>query len=374
MSDANLDRYVRQMRYAPLGEAGQRRLCDARVLLCGCGALGSVIANTLVRAGVGFLRIVDRDFLELNNLQRQVLYDEEDVRASLPKAVAAAEKLRRINSQVAIEPHVADVDSTSILRLCDGVDMILDGTDNFETRYLVNDAAVKLGIPWVYGGCIGDEGQTMTIVPRDTACLRCLMPEPPPPGATPTCDSAGILAPIINVIASLQANEAIKILSGAKAKISRTLNVFELWENRIRQIDVSKLRDTGDCPTCKHGEFPWLDAKRGSQPAVLCGRNAVQLSPQATDDAATDDAAADDAAAGEAAAGASAVDSARQSAWLDALAERLAGVGRVTRNRYLLRLAVDDYLITVFPDGRAIVGGTDDIATARTVYAKYIGS
>jgi adenylyltransferase/sulfurtransferase len=240
---------------------------------------------------------------------------------------------------------VADVDATNILRLADGMDMILDGTDNFETRFLINDAAVKLGLPWVYGGCIGDEGQTMTILPGETACLRCLMSEPPPPGATPTCDTAGILAPIINVIASLQANEAIKILCGKRAAISRSLTVLDLWENRLRQVDVSKLRESVDCPACKRGEFAWLEGDRGSRTAVLCGRNAVQLSPEAP------------------------------TTWsLDAMAAKLASVGTVTQNRYLLRLAVGEYLITLFPDGRAIVGGTDDVATARTVFAKYVGS
>jgi molybdopterin/thiamine biosynthesis adenylyltransferase len=341
----SLDRYIRQMRYAPLGEAGQKKLAAARVLLCGCGALGSVIANTLVRSGVGHLRIVDRDFLELNNLQRQVLYDEEDVRAELPKAIAAAEKLRRINSEVEIEPIVADVDATNIEKLADGVDMVLDGTDNFETRFLVNDLAVKRGLPWVYGGVIGSEGQTMTILPGDTACLRCLLGEPPPAGSMPTCDSAGILAPIVNIIASMQANEAIKILSGNTKAASRFLTVFELWENRIRQVDVSKLRESVDCPTCKRGEFAWLEGGRGSQSAVLCGRNAVQLSPAE-----------------------------KAEISLDTMATKLSAVGKVTRNKYLLRLAVEDYLITLFPDGRAIVGGTDDVAEARTVFAKYIGS
>src|SRR6185503_17007210 len=201
-------------RYAPLGEAGQRRLAASRALICGCGALGSVLANTLARAGVGHLRIVDRDFLELNNLQRQVLYDEEDVAAGLPKAIAARQRLAKINSEIEIDAVVADVDHTNIERLLDGVDCLIDGTDNFETRFLLNDAAVKLGIPWVYGGCLGAEGQSLTILPGQTPCLRCLMSEPPPAGESPTCDTAGILGPIINVIASMQACEAIKILSG----------------------------------------------------------------------------------------------------------------------------------------------------------------
>ena len=211
---SDLARYARQIRFAPLGEEGQRRLNGGKALLCGCGALGSAIANLLVRAGVGMLRIVDRDFVELGNLQRQTLFDEADAAAALPKAVAAAEKLRKINSTVAIEPIVADIGPTNIRRLCDGVDLLLDGTDNFETRMLINDAAVKFKLPWIYGGCVGGEGQSMTILPGETACLRCLMPECPRPGSTATCESAGILGPIVGVIASIEAGEAMKILSG----------------------------------------------------------------------------------------------------------------------------------------------------------------
>ena len=243
-----LDRYSRQVRYANLGEAGQRRLLDSHVLVCGCGALGSVLANTLARAGVGRLRIVDRDFVEITNLQRQVLFDESDAAQSLPKAMAAAEKLRRINSQIAIEPIVADVDAGNILGLCEGVDLIVDGTDNFETRFLVNDAAIKLGLPWVYGGCLGSQGQTMTIVPGRTPCLRCLLGEPPPPGSTPTCDTAGIVAPIIGVIASIQAMEAIKMLSGHVEAIQPYLTIVELWENTVRQVRLDKLRESSRLP------------------------------------------------------------------------------------------------------------------------------
>jgi adenylyltransferase/sulfurtransferase len=345
LDTVDLDRYARQMRFTPFGEEGQRRLLASRALVVGCGALGSVLANTLTRAGVGKLRVVDRDFLELNNLQRQVLFDEDDLAANLPKAIAAANKLRRINSQVEIEPIVADVNHTNIEQLCEGVDCIVDGTDNFEIRFLVNDAAIKHNIPWIYGGCLGCEGQTMTILPGETPCLRCLMAESPPPGTTPTCDTAGILAPIINVIASMQAMEAIKILSGHRDATSRVLSVFELWDNRLRQVKVASLRESVDCPTCKHGEFPWLAGQRGSHTAILCGRNAVQLSfPD------------------------------RQRLDLASLAQKLAGVGKVTQNAFLLRLSVDNYQITVFPDGRAIVGGTDEVATARTLYARYVGS
>ncbi len=344
-SPQNLDRYVRQMRYPPLGEAGQRRLAAGRALICGCGALGSMLASTLARAGVGFLRIVDRDFVELNNLQRQVLFDEDDVAADLPKAVAAANKLRKINSAIEIEPVVADVNHANILALGQGVDVIVDGTDNFETRFLINDLAVRENLPWVYGGCVGAEGQTMTILPGETPCLRCLIQESPPPGTLPTCDTAGILGPIVGVIASIQACEALKILSGNRQAVSRVLSVVELWDNRIRQVQVASLREAVDCPTCRRREFPWLAGERGSRAAVLCGRNAVQLSPPSG-----------------------------QSLSLDELARKLEGVGQVRRNPFLLRLTVDDYVVTVFADGRAIVGGTDDLAVARTVYAKYIGN
>ncbi len=343
--DPRLARYVRQWRYAPLGAGGQRKLLDSRVLLCGCGALGSVLANTLARAGVGFLRIVDRDFLELNNLQRQVLFDEADVAAGTPKAAAAVEKLRQINSEIEYEPIVADVDHTNLERLAADVDLLLDGTDNFETRFLLNDYSQKHRRPWVYGGCLGAEGQTLTILPGETPCLRCLIAEPPPPGESPTCDTAGILSPIINVIASMQAAEAIKILSGNRDAINRKWTIISLWDNTIRQMDVSGLLAAGGCATCRDGDYPWLSGQRGSHTAVLCGRNAVQLAPPQ-----------------------------RQKLSLEQLETKLAGVGRVSRNSFLLRLEVGAHQLTVFPDGRAIIGGTDDIPTAKTLYARYIGS
>ena len=334
------------MRYPPVGEEGQQQLSQSRALVCGCGALGSVLANTLARAGVGNLRLVDRDFLETNNLQRQVLYDEQDVASGIPKAIAAQTRLQAINSQINIEAVVTDVDHTNIGDLLDQVDVILDGTDNFETRFLLNDAALQFGIPWIYGGCIGAEGQTMTIVPGETPCLHCLMQGgPPPPGTTPTCDSAGILGPIVNVIASYQAVEALKLLSGNRAAINRDLTVFEMWDNRIRQVKLDGLLAATDCPSCKQGERPWLAGQRGSHTAVLCGRNAVQLSfPE------------------------------QEALSLSQLEEKLTGLGQVTRNQYLLRAKIEPYQITVFPDGRAIIGGTDDISEAKTVYARYIGN
>jgi len=339
----NLNRYVRQIRYPPLGHEGQARLGQGRVLICGCGALGSMLANTLVRAGVGLVRIVDRDFIETNNLQRQMLFDEQDVADQLPKAVAAAQKLRRINSEIEVEGIVADVNPTNIEQFCDGIDVIVDGMDNFETRFLVNDLAVKRRIPWVYGGCLGAEGQTMTILPGETPCLRCLIQDCPPPGTMPTCDTAGILGPIVGVIASIEAIEAIKILSGHREAISRSLSVVELWDSCMRQVDVSSLRDQVDCPTCKRGEFPWLAGKEGSHTAVLCGRNAVQLTYPGA------------------------------SISLEHLARQLEGIGPVSRNQFLVRLKVDPYELTIFPDGRAIIAGTNDVATARTLYAKYVG-
>jgi molybdopterin-synthase adenylyltransferase len=345
MNETTPSRYDRQARFAPLGEEGQRRLATARALVCGCGALGSVVAETLVRAGVGFVRIVDRDFVELNNLQRQVLYDEQDVADNLPKAVAAANKLRRINSEIEIEAVVADVSHANIAKLAGDVDAIVDGTDNFATRFLLNDFAVKHGKPWVYGGCIGAEGQSMTVLPGETACLACLMADAPPPGTTPTCDTAGIIGPIVNVVASIESAEALKILSGHREAVSRRLAIIDLWDNQVRHVDLTKLRQNGDCRVCKRGEFEWLAGKRGDASAVLCGRNAVQLT----------------AAPGT-------------SVSLSDLAARLAGVGHMQQNAFLLRLQVDSYVLTIFPDGRTIVGGTNDIAVARTLQAKYIGA
>lgn len=345
MADPRFDRYARQSLYPPIGSEGQERLLASRALVCGCGALGSVIASTLARAGVGHLRIVDRDFLELNNLQRQVLFDEDDLAAGLPKAIAAERKLRRINSQIDIEAHVADLNAENVLALSEGVDVIVDGTDNFEIRFLLNDVAISQNIPWVYGGCIGAEGQTLTILPGETPCLRCLMQEAPPPGTMPTCDTAGIVAPIIGVIASIESMEAIKILAGRRDAVSRKLAVIDLWDNGLRQVKVDVLRQDGGCETCGQRQFPWLAGERGSHSAVLCGRNAVQIHPPR----------------GER------ID-------LAALEQKLTALGQVQRNPFLMRFAVDDYELTIFPDGRAIIGGTNDIAAARTIYSRYVGA
>src|ERR1700683_4614387 len=245
---SELERYSKQVLFAGIGEAGQRRLLQSLAVLCGCGALGSVLAETLVRAGVGFLRIVDRDFVELSNLQRQVLFDESDVTEQLPKAVAAAEKLRRINSGVTIEPIVVDVDHPNVPSLVEGMDLILDGSDNFELRFLVNDASLETNIPWIYAGVIGSHGQVMPIFPGQSACLRCLIERVPDAGSTETCDTAGVLGPAVQVVASLEAVAALKILSGQSEKVSRTLSYVDVWDGTLRQLNVADLRERADCP------------------------------------------------------------------------------------------------------------------------------
>ncbi len=342
--DAQLDRYRRQMRFAPLGDEGQRRLLAARVLVCGCGALGSVAADLLVRAGVGFVRVVDRDFLEADNLHRQVLFDERDVADELPKAVAAARRLGQINSAVEVEPVVADVSPGNIANLADDVELIVDGTDNFETRYLVNDYAVARGKPWVFGGCVGAEGQMMAVLPGETACLGCLMPEPPPAETQPTCETAGVIGPIVSVIAALQSAEALKILSGNLAAVNRRLTIVDLWGNQIRSIGVSRLHGEHKCRTCGERDFPWLEGRRGAAAVSLCGRNAVQLAPASVG---------------------------RVS--LAELGAKLQQMGKVSGNEFLLRFEIDQYRVTVFADGRTIIGGTADPAEARVVHARYIG-
>ncbi len=339
------ERYARQWRFAPLGEAGQRRLASGRVLVCGLGALGSALAGTLVRAGVGMVRVVDRDFLELSNLQRQTLYDEEDVAKGLPKAIAAERKLRAINSQITVEAMVADVTHKNIEALASDIDVVVDGSDNFEIRFLLNDFALAHNKPWVYGGAIGAEGQSITIVPGETPCLACVLPEPPPAGATPTCDTAGILSPAIQMVAAIQATEALKLLSGNGDAISRVWTIFDLWNNRIRQIDLAPLRGDTSCRACGQRDFVWLDGRHGSQSAVLCGRNAVQLRPAVSE----------------------VLD-------LRKLGGQLASVGEVFQNEYLLRIDVPPYTLTLFPDGRAIVAGTDEVGVARGLYARYVGN
>ena len=337
-----LERYNRQMLLAEVGEAGQEKLLAASVAVIGCGALGTVVASSLVRAGVGRVKIVDRDYIELNNLQRQILFDEEDIARGLPKAVAAAQKLRRVNSQVRIEPLVADVNPGNVEEIIGDVDLVLDGTDNFETRFLVNDACVKHGIPWVYGAVIATYGMTMVIVPHRTPCFRCFLAEMPTPGSTPTCDMVGVLGPAVNIVASLEVTEGLKLLMGKEKELHGRLIYVDAWNGALERLELEK-RD-GLCPACDLRQFEFLEAREGSYLTSLCGRDAVQVNVR-----------------GEAVVS------------FPALAERLNSVGQVTFNDYMLRFLVDAYELTVFPDGRAIVKGTTDEAVARTLYARYIG-
>ena len=344
----SLTRYSRQIRFQQLGVAGQKKLSQATALVVGCGALGSVIAESLARAGVGCLRIVDRDFLEIHNLQRQVLYDESDVRAGLPKAIAAANKLRMINSTIDVQPFVEDLEYRNIGKLADSADVIVDGTDNFETRFLINDFALQSGTPWIYGGCIGSEGQTMTIVPDQSNCLHCLMAEgPPPPGTTDGCDMAGILGPVVNVVASLQSIEALKILSGNLDAVSKDLTVIDLWSGRLNKLKLGELADKIDCPACRGGQRPWLSGQNSTQTAVLCGRNSVQIRG----------------------AHGTQIDLAQ-------LDQKLSAHGSVTRNEYLLKFEIADEAdisLTVFENSRTIVAGTGDVAKAKSLFAQWVG-
>jgi molybdopterin/thiamine biosynthesis adenylyltransferase len=336
-------RYSRQVLFSGIGEEGQARITASRVALVGCGALGAVQGSLLVRAGVGTLRIIDRDFVEESNLQRQVLFDEEDVNAVLPKAIAAEKKLRSVNSQVAVEGLVEDVNASSITRLLRGFDLIVDATDNFDARFLINDYSVKTGTPWVYGACVGSYGITFPILPGEGACLRCVFENAPPAGVSPSCDTAGVIGPIVSVIAGIQVAEALKILSGRRDRINRRITTIDLWENRHEAVDLPP--PYPECPCCGKREYPYLDGSSGADVTTLCGRNSVQIRRREG----------------------TSID-------LDDLARRLGKVGSIEKNRFLLRALIDGYQLTVFADGRAIVNGTYDVAVAKSLYARYIGN
>lgn len=336
-------RYSRQILFAPIGEAGQRKLLASRVAVVGMGALGTVLANHMVRAGVGFVRLIDRDFVEPSNLQRQMLYDENDAEQGLPKAAAAAEKLRRINSGVAVEPVIADLTWQNAEKLLSDTDLVLDGTDNFQVRYLVNDVCVKHNIPWVYGGGVSAHGMTVTIRPGVTPCLRCLFESAPAPGTAQTCDTAGVIGPLIHIVASFQAVEAMKILVGDTDALRPTLLNVSIWDHYLTEIHVANSRRP-DCPCCGKRQFDYLQPRSEMEPVSLCGRDTVQISPAA--DMKLD---------------------------LDTLEHRLSLLGTVERNKFLLRFQTGGQRLVVFPDGRVLVQGTNDPALARTLYAKYIG-
>jgi molybdopterin/thiamine biosynthesis adenylyltransferase len=338
------DRYSRQRLFAPIGEAGQARLREARVVIIGCGALGAMQAETLARAGVGHLTLVDRDFVEESNLQRQIMFEESDAGERLPKAIAAVRRIHRVNSDVQAEAIVADVNFENIEEIIIEADLVMDGTDNFETRYLINDACVKAGTPWIYGAAVGAYGLTMTVIPEQTPCLRCVL-EMPEPGAGPTCDTAGVILPIIAIIASIQSTEAIKLLTGQRDELHGSLIRVDVWDFQVNRLQLSNYNGREDCPTCGRREFEFLKGAGRQVTTTLCGRNAVQIGRS----------------------GAARLDFAQ-------LAERLKGAGDVAYNDFLLRFRVDDYDITVFRDARSIIRGTQDPAIARGLYARYIGT
>ncbi len=335
-----MDKYSRQILFRPIGPEGQEKLLASKAVLVGCGALGAAQANVLVRAGVGALRIIDRDFVEESNLQRQWLFDEHDAAENLPKAVAAERKLRAINSGVQVEGVVADVTSRNIEELVRGCDVILDGTDNFETRYLMNDAAVKLGIPWIYGAVVASSALTMTILPGRGPCLACVYPSPPQ-GLHETCDTAGIIGPAVGWASSIQVTEALKLLLGRESELHGTLFAFDVWRNRAQQVKPPI--DPG-CRVCGARTFAHLE-EGGAAHVTMCGRNSVQIHQ-------------------------------RDSRGLDLklLKARLEQFGPVKANDFLLKFALEPYELTVFPDGRAIIKGTQDAAVARGLYAKYVGA
>ena len=335
-----IDRYSRQTLFPGIGEEGQQKLGSSRVVIIGCGALGTIIATSLVRAGVGKVRIIDRDFIEYHNLQRQVLFSEEDIKAELPKAIAAEKHLKKVNSSVEIEGVVSDVNYTNIERLVTGADLILDGLDNLETRFLINDVSLKHKIPWVYGGAISSYGMTMNIIPHETPCFRCLSASPSGRGIALTCDTAGVISPAPFIIGSLQTAEAMKILVGAEA-INRDLIMIDAWKDEFNRFKISR---RADCPACR-GEYQFLEARFGTRTTSLCGQNAVQvLNPEVREVS------------------------------FERLAAHLKPVGEVNYNEFMLRFRVDNHEMVIFPDGRAIVKNTDDEVMARGLYAKYIGA
>jgi molybdopterin-synthase adenylyltransferase len=334
------ERYSRQVLFPGIGPEGQKMLAAARIAVVGCGATGSALASLLARSGVGTIRIIDRDYVEPSNLQRQSLFDEADAAQSLPKAIAAARKISAFNSQIVIEPQVADLVPANIESLLGEMQLVLDGTDNFETRYLINDFAVNTSLPWIYTAAVGSYGITLNVVPGQTACLSCLFPDQPR-GAFETCDTAGILNSAVNLAASIAATEAIKFLVGAGQQLRRTLLSFDLWRNERAEVGAGKPRP--GCRACDQRDFIHL-AGEGRPHLTLCGRNSVQIHERHRP-----------------------IDFAEVSA-------RLKPHGPVRHNDFVLKFWPEPFEMTLFPDGRAIIKGTTDTAIARSLYARYVGS
>jgi len=338
------ERYSRQVLFQGIGRQGQERIQNSRVLIVGCGALGSVCAEILVRAGVGSVTIADRDYVDESNLHRQSLFTEGDWREGLPKAIAAVRHLHAINSSTSIRAEVTDVRAATIEPLIAGQAAILDGTDNFETRYLLNDASLRWNIPWVYGACVGAYGMSLAFLPHRTPCLRCLLELMPPPGSSPTCDTVGVIGPVVHLVAALESAEALKLLSGRVDQINRRLVTMDLWHNQSTFLDLSKRGPDPDCPACGRGRLEFLDGTMEARTEVLCGRNAVQITrpvPRPVE--------------------------------FDTIAARLAPQGTVTHNDYLLKACAGGFEIALFRDGRAIIRGTRDIEEARGIYSRFIG-
>jgi len=340
MTAADRERYSRQILFAGLGEAGQEHLLASRAAIVGCGALGSFHAAALARAGVGRILIIDRDYVESSNLQRQWLFEESDAAEALPKAIAAERRLARINSTVRAQGIVADLTPANIADLLSDAQVILDGTDNFETRYLINDFALSRTIPWIYGAAVGSYGISMPVIPGRTACLRCVYPDQPA-GAQPTCETAGVLNSVTAAIAAVETADALKILAGRAELVRPRITTLDLWEGGMRQIDQPT--PAADCPACGLRDFVHLDGERRA-PVSLCGRNAVQIHERA------------------------------RPLDLAALGSRLQSLGQVRANDFALRFVTGSYEMTIFPDGRAIIKGTADIGIARSLYARYIGA
>ena len=342
---SNQDRFRRQVAFKPVGVDGQRMLANAKVAVIGLGALGSTIAERLVRCGVGYLRLIDRDWVELDNLPRQALYTLHDAEYHATKAMAAAGHQSAIDPTTKLEPIVSDVTHKNIRQWLQGIDILVDGTDNFEVRYLMNDACVALGLPWVHGGIVGSAGQAMLIEPDHTACFRCLLPEAPPPNTAGSCDTVGVIGPAVGVIASWQALLAMQWLVERKdqdpAKRPSVLTVFDLWLGDVRKIQLHRV---ADCPCCGQKKFPFLEGKHSTDAQVLCGKNAVQVQ----------------------------VPTGIQ-LQLPELARRLRVEGEVVETPFLVRFSKGNSTLTVFADGRAIVHGTEDPAEARKIYQRWVG-
>jgi molybdopterin/thiamine biosynthesis adenylyltransferase len=341
-TDRFAERYSRQILFREIGEEGQRKLAASHVALVGCGATGSALAGLLARAGVGTLRIIDRDYVEPSNLQRQSLFDESDAAESLPKAIAAARKINSFNSEVKVEPKVEDLTPSNIQVLLEGAGLILDGTDNFETRYLINDYAIYRSVPWIYSAAVGSYAITMNVIPGETACIACIFPDSPK-GIVETCDTAGILNSAVNLVASIASAEALKVLvaGSGSPNLRRTLLSFDQWTNEHAEISAAKSRP--GCRACGEKDFIHL-AGEGRPHITLCGRNSVQIHERQRP-----------------------IDFAEMD-------RRLQPHGIVRHNDFVLKFWHEPYEMTLFPDGRAIIKGTTDTAIARSLYARYVGS